>query len=219
MKLMLIIATFLLNISAHANLSDVKSWIEKNHVKDKVNKVLSNGIKASLRRDIPGNKFVFLGEADHYFHEKYTYRIAFIKELLKLGYYNIYEEMGTASARRANLFLETGNEDYLKQIGLFGFKYGEPLKYRDIVQVKESVRFFKELRKLKKSYPKLKFAGFDLDMRPGTAYLDFDKFSNRSDVIKFAKKNKSFSQSLKSYKIMFSRRHNHFQYHFMSSPP
>jgi erythromycin esterase-like protein len=106
--------------------------------------------------------------------------------------------MGTASARRVNLFLETGEENYLKQVGLFGFKYGEPLRFRNIGQVKENIRYIKELRKLKKSYPKLRFHGFDIDMRPGTAYLDLDEFMQKKEVIEFAKINDSFSESLKA---------------------
>jgi len=193
---LIFIFLFLFSSFASASLDELHHWIDNNHLKDNSSISLSPEITHSLLRDVKEKKFVFLGEPDHYFHEKYIYRLAFIKELLSLGFYNIYAELGVFDGMRVNQYLETGDEKYLKQVGLYGFKYGEPLVYREDAFVDEVVRYFKELRKLKRLYPKLKYGGFDLDMYPGTGYLDFDQFSKREDVINFANKNNKFLNSI-----------------------
>lgn len=197
MKLLLIKFLILISVNSFANLNDVQNSIEDNHIVDTVDKNLSQGIKQSLKKDTRDKKIIFLGEADHFFHEKYIYRLVFIKELLKNGYYNIYAELGVTDGMMVNRYLETGDESFLKKVGLYGFKYGSPLRFKNNAFVSEQVRYFKELRALKLKYPKLKYAGFDLDMVPGNFYLEYDEMKSRVDVTRFIEKNTEFAKLMR----------------------
>ncbi len=173
----LFIALFTISLSSYAQHSEIIRDIQANAITSNIYKEsLTSNEKDFLSPKIIDKKFVYLGEADHYFEEKYAYRLKFIKYLLSQGYTHILDEMGVSDGEMVQSYLETGDEDYLKKVGLYGFKYGKPLKESTGNFVLSSKRYIRELRKLKAKYPKLIYGGYDLDMVPGTTYLQLDEF-------------------------------------------
>lgn len=140
---------------------------------------LSDLEKEFLKPNVKGKRFVYLGESDHYFEEKFTYRLKFIEYLLSQGFSHILDELGVSDGEMVQRYLETGDEDYLKQVGLYGFQYGKPLGESKRNFVISSKRYMRKLRSLKLKYPSLVYGGFDLDMVPGTAYLQLDDFFSK----------------------------------------
>ena len=190
------IALFLLSCNEYNKTSQdqldstVSTKSNKNHsladeitqisLKDDFDFELAAEITQSLTEDLKDKSIVFLGEADHYHYEKFLYRLRFIEKLAEMGYTNIYAEIGYADGIMVNRFLETGDEDYLKHVGLYGFVYGESLKYSNVNFIKEVVRYLKKLREIKLKFPSLKYHGFDLDMRPGTAFVFLDEYLQKN---------------------------------------
>jgi erythromycin esterase-like protein len=165
------------NILISNSYGDAIQWIERNHIsEDHTTSELSPKIKESLNTNLKEKRFVFLGEPDHYFEEKYSYRLKFIEHLLTMDYFHILDEMGFQDGRMVNSYLETGDENYLNKIGLYGFKYSSPLFASKSTFVKSAKRYMRKLRELKLRYPKLRYGGFDLDIGPGNAYLLFDHY-------------------------------------------
>ena len=156
--------------------------ISRISVKDNFDQALSPEITQKLLNSLENKSIVYLGESDHYFHEKFLYRLRFIEALAEQGYTNIYAELGYADGVMVNKYLESGDEDYLKQVGLYGFSYGRELKYSNRNFVKEVVNYLRKLRDLKIKYPKLQYHGFDLDMNPGTAYVFFDQYLKKRRI-------------------------------------
>jgi erythromycin esterase-like protein len=179
------------SIKSVASPEAVESWIANNHIVAPLAEELPSSLKKNLEYDLVDKRMVFLGESDHYFHEKFKYRLKFIEALLEQGFYNIVAELGVADGKMVNAFLETGDEKYLKQVGLYGFRYGNELVYREGNFVKEVVRYYKKLRLLKQKYPQLTYSGFDLDIYPGTFLLEYDSFKE-TDLFTELLSNKSF---------------------------
>lgn len=174
----LITIVFFFSTKALASPVEVENWIGNNHIIAPLDEPMPDSLQNSLKASLVGKRMVFLGESDHYFHEKFKYRLKFIEQLLDQGFYNIIAELGLADGKMVNKYLETGDEDYLKKVGLYGFNYGHDLKYRKGNFTKELVRYYKKLRKLKEKYPQLTYTGFDLDAYPGTFLLEFEDFKN-----------------------------------------
>jgi erythromycin esterase len=172
-----IICLFIINLTTYAAIDEIR----ENAIKSQINLNSLNKDESNfLNKGILDKKFVFLGEADHFFEEKYAYRLKFIEFLLSKGYTHILDEMGISDGEMVQRYLETGNEDYLKKVGLYGFKYGQPLAESSRKFVLSSKRYLRKLRKLKQKYPGLIYGGFDLDMYPGTTYLQLDEFFERN---------------------------------------
>ncbi len=173
----LILFCLLFSTNASALYKEVIEYIQLNSITSKIEKKgLTQQEKNFINNRIQGKKFVFLGEPDHYFEEKYAYRLKFIECLLSKGYTHILDEMGVSDGEMVQKYLETGDEDFLKKVGLYGFKYGMPLQESERNFAISSKRYIRKLRALKQKYPQLTYGGFDLDMAPGTAYIQLDKF-------------------------------------------
>lgn len=166
-----------LSFSSWSHASSVAKEIQENAIaSDIYSASLSQEEKNFLDPKIKDKRFVFLGEPDHYFEEKFSYRLKFIEHLLSQGFTHILDEMGVSDGEMVQNYLETGDEDYLKKLGLYGFKYGQALTESDRNFVRSSKRYLRKLRLLKLKHPKLIYGGFDLDIYPGTAYLQLDDF-------------------------------------------
>lgn len=206
---------FIVNLTTYAQHSDIIEDIQKYSVISHIDKeTLNQKEKEFLQPGIKNKKFVFLGEADHFFEEKYTYRLKFIEYLLSQGFTHILDEMGVSDGEMVQKYLETGNEDFLKKVGLYGFKYGQDLSESKRSFVLSSKRYIRKLRVLKKKYPKLIYGGYDLDMMPGTTYLQLDNFFKKysfsftkrlEDLINSSKKDEGLQQvkSLESSYLEF----------------
>lgn len=197
----------------------------------------SQDLKNILSKLSNNKNVIFLGESDHYFSEKYDYRLKFIRFYLDQGIYNLVDEMGQEDAYWVNEYLNSGNEELLNYLGLYGFRYGKEPRDSKRKFVIASKLYLKELYKLKQKYPKLNYAGFDLDMSPGNFFLRFDRLSTQLnkcsskliDLIENSKTDRSIIKTAYSYfkkneqKIasclgnMLHIEFSHYLYNFMQS--
>jgi erythromycin esterase-like protein len=144
-----------------------------------------------LDKSLEGKRIVFLGEPDHYVHEKYDFQLIFIRYLFEQGWRQIGMEMGRADGTRIDRYLETGDVAWLERVASYGYKGDEQASRQDIPKglvPKKSNRAFtqnvhdeqfwfqKQLRSLSEARPpggpRLRWFGYDADLRPGGAYVD-----------------------------------------------
>ena len=161
---------------AMGNQSDLSVYLAKNSIVSPLSEAGPRSTRSELIKSAQEHKIIFIGEADHYYHEKFKYRLKFIEFYLSQGFYNIIAEIGQEDGLMVNAFLNSGDEDYLKKVGLYGFHFGQELQYNQRNLTKELVRYYKALRKLKQKYPKLNYGGYDLDMFPGTFLLSLSYY-------------------------------------------
>jgi erythromycin esterase-like protein len=149
---------------------------------------------------IRGKRIVFLGEASHWVHEKYDYRLILLKRLIANGFTTIGMEMGVSDGRRVDQFLASGDPKDLDRLALYGYESravrsrpttgacpvsrqmyaGLPALFKD-----EESWFYSQLRGLGVALlPKgerVRHFGFDLDTVPGGAYEDIDDLLRAGD--------------------------------------
>ncbi len=80
---------------------------------------------AALDTAIAAKRIVYLGEPDHFIHEKYDYRLLMLRYLVSRGWNHIGEEMGLVDGYRINKFLASGDSDYLDRVPMYGYKGGQ----------------------------------------------------------------------------------------------
>ncbi len=145
---------------------------------------------AFLDDALKGKRIVFLGETDHFVAERMEFRLLLIRELAKRGYRRIGMEMGYSDGKRMDRYLETGDERWLEQVALYGYKKDLRTDRRDEVAgwtddshpeftktiLDEAEWFLRQLRKMNEQLPagepRLKWFGYDLSFRPGGGYAD-----------------------------------------------
>ena len=146
-----------------------------------------------LDEALEGKRVVFLGEPDHYIHEKYDYRLLFLRELVARGFVNVGMEVGQADARRVDAYLATGDEALLDRVPLLGYT-GDARTDRDdrprgLLEaasdgfyggfIAEERWFLRELRALNavrpEGAPRVRWFGFDVDVRAGCAYTELEE--------------------------------------------
>lgn len=147
-----------------------------------------------LDKLLENKRIVFLGEPDHYVREKYDFQLIFIRYLYEKGWRHIGMEIGRADGRRIDRYLETGDITWLDRVASYGYRGDERAKRKDIPKgmiPKKSDHGFvksihdgqywfqKQLRslneKLPPGKPRLRWFGFDADLRPGGAYVDAEQ--------------------------------------------
>ena len=201
MKIKHLLTLYLFIVMTNIQASTLE-YIKNNKMLDNQNYELPDSIRNSLSNSIKTKRFIFLGESDHYFEEKFKYRLKFIRSLIKMGYFNILDEMGFEDGIMVNKYLNSGNEDFLNKVGLYGFKYGTKLTSSKRTFVVSSKRYIRELYKLKQTYPKLNYGGYDLDVYPGTFYLYLDEVSQKlKSLTNYSKYFSNIELSKKSTKI------------------
>ena len=143
-------------------------------------------LTAWMGEALAGKRILFVGEADHWIHEKVDYRLAFARAALPAGFDWFGEELGWSDGLRIDRYLK-GETDSLDDITLFGHR-GELRPDRDdsptgILRASyerpadalfraEHERLLAGLRACRRSAPALRFFGFDVDGLPGGAYAD-----------------------------------------------
>lgn len=73
----------------------------------------------ALMDTIAAKRVVFLGEPDHYIHEKYAMRLAFLRRLFARGWRRIGMEMGYSDGAHIDAYLESGDERELDRVGIY----------------------------------------------------------------------------------------------------
>ena len=132
---------------------------------------------------LAGKRFAYIGESDHFIHEKYAYRLAILNYLAARGFTHVGEEIGASDGMRIDRFIETGDESQLERITIYGYS-GASRSDRDDTPTgilrdsfgsayptaqfaAEQKRFAHGLRNIG-----LHFFGFDIDPLPGGGYED-----------------------------------------------
>jgi erythromycin esterase-like protein len=132
---------------------------------------------------VDGKRFAYVGESDHFIHEKYAYRLAMLNYLAQRGFTHVCEELGASDGMRINRFIETGDESQLERVTIHGYSgatrsdrddtptgilrgsFGDA--YPTALFAAEQKRFAHGLRKIG-----VQFFGFDIDPLPGGGYED-----------------------------------------------
>lgn len=131
-----------------------------------------------------GRHVVYLGEPDHYIHEKYAYQLFFTTWLFERGFRHVGFEMGRSQAKRVDRYIESGDEHWLSvededkkamptATGLLQFDTQDGWARAD---GEERRRFFQALRDVSegrpKGTPRMAVFGFDVDFYPTIAFRD-----------------------------------------------
>lgn len=144
-------------------------------------------VLAPLDPLLEAKRIAFLGEANHFVHEKYAYRILFIRYLHSRGFRWLGEELGRSDGVRVARYLATGDAAELERVALFGYR-GAVRSDRDdrptgvlreifdgqpeAALRAEQLRFLDALRRsgCAGGTEGLRFFGFDIDYEPGVGY-------------------------------------------------
>jgi len=132
---------------------------------------------------VAGKRLAYIGESDHFIHEKYPYRLAILNYLAARGFRNVGEELGATDGIRIARYIETGDESQLERVSIYGYSgasrtdrddtptgilrqsFGDA--YPTALFAAEQKRFARGLRKIG-----VRFFGFDIDPLPGGGYED-----------------------------------------------
>jgi erythromycin esterase-like protein len=176
-------------------IQDFKSWAAESAIKLD----LSASCRENARRLgrlyplVAGKRLAFVGEPDHFIHEKYPYRALMLDYLAGLGFMRVGEELSRTDGARIDRFIETGDASHLDRVASYGYRggvrddrddtpvgvlkdaYGD--KYPLAEFRAEQVRFAHSMRALSgrlqsSGANRLRFFGFDVDANPGCAYED-----------------------------------------------
>jgi erythromycin esterase-like protein len=143
---------------------------------------------AALDTALAAKRIVYLGEPDHFIHEKYVYRLLMLRYLISRGWNHIGEEMGVVDGHRINKFLASSDLNHLDRVPMYGYKGGQRTDRDDSATgllkdsftafplaqfVAEQKSFAFGLRDIATGHKgKLSFFGFDIDALPGAGYED-----------------------------------------------
>jgi hypothetical protein len=144
---------------------------------------------------LEGKRIVFLGEQDHFVHEKYDYRMIVARYLFSRGWRWFGEEMGWSDGIRVDKYLASGNAEILDRVAIYGdrsamrtdrnddptgiLKDGwSPERFPQREFKAKQARFARGLYELTRSRGhegQLRFFGFDCDALPGGGYIDLEE--------------------------------------------
>lgn len=137
-------------------------------------------------------RVVYLGEEDHWIHEKNEYRILLLRYLVSRGWRFIGEELGWSDGTRIDRFIGTGKPSELERIATYGYRGDERGDRKDsatgllkdssdhypLQEFKaEQLRFAQALRNINEGldqYEKLHYFGFDVNAAAGGGCRDIE---------------------------------------------
>ena len=67
-------------------------------------------------------RFAFVGEANHFVHEKLGYRLFVTRYLASRGFTVLLEELAWSDGVRIDRYLRSGDEAWLERVGTFGYE-------------------------------------------------------------------------------------------------
>jgi erythromycin esterase-like protein len=150
------------------------------------------GLLDALDPWLEGKRIVLLGEANHFIHEKYAYRLLFLRYLHSRGWRHVGEELAWSDGRRVDRYLASGDPAHLERVSTYGYRGGERTDRDDVPTglLRESwqhypeaelggeqIRFARALHDLNDGRgpeDRIRFFGFDVDYHPWLAYEDLD---------------------------------------------
>lgn len=137
-------------------------------------------------------RLVFLGETNHFIHEKTDFRLWWLRRLAAHHRLVVGEELGWSDGRDVARYLTDGNERHLDRLATFGDRsHVRPDRddrpsgilrasfdgYPTALFKAEQSRFYRGLRAI----PSLRFFGFDIDAA-GAGYADIEARRNTTSV-------------------------------------
>ena len=142
-------------------------------------------------------RVIFLGETNHFVHEKVDFRLWWIERIARLGRsFVVAEELGASDGRDIARYLDTGDTAHLDAAATFGDKRHERADrddrptgilrasfdaYPTALFKAEQARFYRGLRKLAPS----RFHGYDIDA-VGVGYDDLRRERHRAPALSAA---------------------------------
>ena len=149
---------------------------------------------AFLDKALEGKRIVYLGESNHWIHEKYAYRLLMLRYLFSRGWRHLGEELSWSDGRRIDRYLETGESAQLDRVTAYGYEGANRpdrgdkptgllkdswASFPTELFRAEQVRFAHALRRMSESRPpgseRLHFFGFDAHYVPGAGYEHVDE--------------------------------------------
>ncbi len=107
------------------------SWAKQNAVPLSLDEQNGAMEKLSVLDNVLRDKrIVYLGEEDHWVHEKTDYRMLMLRYLVSRGFRTIGEELGLSDGYRINRYIQTGDESTLSKIATYGYE-GDVRQDRD----------------------------------------------------------------------------------------
>jgi erythromycin esterase-like protein len=175
--------------------SNISAWIRERGVSFDPNDLDGLGFErlAILDPLIAGKRIAFVGEFDHFIHEKYAYRAMFLRYLASRGFRWIGEEMSGSDGTRINLFISSGDESWLARVSAYGFrgdvradrfdlpKPGTILEpgfergYPAAAFRAEQIRMARVMREIALDGGPVNYFGADVDYIPGGGYADLER--------------------------------------------
>jgi hypothetical protein len=132
---------------------------------------LSEEARRTLERMLENKRFLFLGEPDHFFVEKYAFRLTFVRHLFAEGWRYVAMEHGRTAGWQADQYLRTGDASYLHADLDLPTNPSDVAAHGgmlDFVANHEYSAFPEQLRRISESRAddksRLRYVGFDLDL-------------------------------------------------------
>ena len=99
-------------------ITELKAWVSEHAVRLDLPLHSDRNLERLAALDMPlaSKRIVYLGEPDHFIHEKYDYRILMLRYLISRGWNHIGEEMGIVDGYRINNFLASGDSSHLDRV-------------------------------------------------------------------------------------------------------
>ena len=169
-------------------MSDLAGWVDRTGVRlatplDGAAQDIAP-LEAALGPIIAGADLVFLGEMNHFVHEKSDFRLLLARFLLRHGVSVFAEELGWSDGERLARWFAGADDGALDGLSLFGSEEGARSDRDDHptglfaasfkTYPREQMRFEQErfYRGLKAAGPPAGYFGFDIDALPGAGYAD-----------------------------------------------
>lgn len=130
--------------------------------------------------DLNGADVVFLGELNHFVHEKSDFRTLFARPLIARGYDAFAEELGWSDGLRLDRYFRTRDEAVFDRISLFGWRGdlrtdrddGPPPVFRASADAYPTALMRAEQTRFYRSIAPRAFFGIDIAADVGGAYAD-----------------------------------------------
>lgn len=173
------------SMDVHTMADDLVAWLKRVAVPCPFG---CNGDPLRILNDaLSAADVVFLGEANHFVHEKTDFRLLFARHFVSRGWSGFMEEIGWSDGWRIGRYMVDGDPHWLARLSLFGhrgdsrtdrddrptgiFKASFDAYPHDLMR-SEHERFYHGLSAAGDG--QLGYFGVDIDGDPGGAYADID---------------------------------------------
>jgi erythromycin esterase-like protein len=132
-----------------------------------------------------------VGESNHWVHEKYAYRLLFVRYLRSRGFGWLGEELARSDGVHVNRFLRSGDESELDRVTAYGYRGAARTDrddaprgvLRDALARQPEAELRAEQRRFARALRAIglgRFFGFDVDYEPGAGYELLAELLDRS---------------------------------------